>query len=222
MSSAIVQFLKPTKRKIVYAFVTSLLWNLFILAKVYFPAPSEFHYIGTPFSTLLWILFESLFYYPFACSLVTIYDYKNEGVTKLFEKKYLLSLVIVCLVIFNPIGIRYLLVYSLAFILPSIATWNTWSCGAYVVEIIPGSPAESSIKIGDTLIKINDRIIHNASDFIDAMNTTKAGEQISVYMLGGSSFTVHLVQSPTNQTKGFLGVRVRDVVVTAPKNPCKP
>lgn len=224
MPSTLFQFLKPNKRKIIYSLITSILWNISILIvpsllEFFSPSvpPTKIILLGTPFSIFLGILLESILYYPFACSLTTIYDfYKKEGISKLFEKKYLLSLVLVCLIVFNPIGYLYIL-SLLTYITPS----NTWSCGAYVVEIIPGSPAESSVKMGEAIIKINDRMIHNASDFIDVMNTTKAGEQIDVYLLGGSSFTVNLAQSPTNQTKGFLGVRVRDAVVTAAKNPCK-
>lgn len=224
MSSIIVQFLKPSKGKIICAITLPVLWSLLFLGITYiqqFLIPTSLKNIilvRDPFSIFLWILLESFMYYPFACSLVTIYDfYKKKELSKLFENKYLLLLVIIGLIIFNPIG--YVLFF---FFIASITPTNEWSCGAYALEIIPGSPAESHIKIGETIIKINERIIHNASDFTDVMNTTKAGEQIDVYLLGGSSFTAHLAQLSSNQTRGFLGVRVRDAVVTATKNPCKP
>lgn len=67
-------------------------------------------------------------------------------------------------------------------------------------EIVLNSPAESRIKIGDTIIKINERIIFNTSDFMDIMNTTKPGVRFMfICLVGPHSLYTLLSRQRINQ-----------------------
>ena len=108
------EFLKPDKKKITIALVMPALhWfvlNLFVqyvsslstgtqFQILYYPP--EMYLVG---SLLLMVL--SPLYYPFACSIVVLWDYKRYKLKLTRKMKILIAL---GFVIFNPISVRWMI-----------------------------------------------------------------------------------------------------------------
>lgn len=90
---------------------------------------------------------------------------------------------------FNPI-------MSIAFNPPS---------GAFIYEIVPGTPAADSLQVGDVIIGLNDTTIQTWLDVNYFMDTTESNSTLIIHTLDGSH-TVTLGQSELNASKGRIGI----------------
>jgi len=106
-------FFQPTKEKVGVALITSFLYTA---ARTFLPVifSGNRNNIGlfTPLTWIFNVLFLGILVYPFACSLVTLYN--NRGNLSEMDNKIL---VIIGLLVFNPVIIEAILLYVLVFIL---------------------------------------------------------------------------------------------------------
>lgn len=90
--------------------------------------------------------------------------------------------------------------------------------GLYVLNIFDGSPAEENgIKKGSIIYKI-DGVIANKQNFLSFMNSTKAGDEVKIYLYYNGRFINKsiILANKYNFTgeekgKGFLGVEVGEI-----------
>lgn len=85
--------------------------------------------------------------------------------------------------------------------------------GVYVLSVVPGMPADSKLKVGDRVTKINGKAFHSSQEFIKSVSGLKAGEKISLtYERDTQSNTVNLaVQAfPEDPKKVGVGIALVD------------
>jgi PDZ domain-containing protein len=81
--------------------------------------------------------------------------------------------------------------------------------GIYVLHIVPGMPAEGKLKPGDRIVKIDGKSFESMRQFIDYVNTKKAGEKVSVtYERKGHKETASLEVAPFPKNKKKIGIGI--------------
>ncbi len=124
MRRKLVEFLIPDKRKLVLTFLLPMFW--FIIISIFHVVynvlrPPEGTVILIPginlgVVPLLSYIVITIFLYPSACSMVTLFDaYKDRRLTDIFRDKGLLLLIIIGIIMFNPI--TWMLLFILILIL---------------------------------------------------------------------------------------------------------
>ncbi len=81
--------------------------------------------------------------------------------------------------------------------------------GIYVMDTLEGYPAAGVLKADDIIISLNNTSTLTLTEFKAFMDTTKPGDVINVRVIRGGKvleLTLKLAASPSNATKGFLGV----------------
>lgn len=72
--------------------------------------------------------------------------------------------------------------------------------GAQVVEIVRGSPAEKAgLKVGDVVVKLNDRVIADADELVAAIRTRAPGEDVTLKLSNDRSLQITLGEQPAGQ-----------------------
>jgi len=111
---SVKEFLKPERRKIGIVIAVSFLYFIFYavygyIKCVYFTPNCViiYEYFLTYILSLLLSFILAPLYYPFACSIVVLWDYKKSKIN--FEKKTA-WLVAIGILLFNPLSIRALII----------------------------------------------------------------------------------------------------------------
>ncbi|TFG09990.1 PDZ domain-containing protein [Candidatus Thorarchaeota archaeon] len=77
--------------------------------------------------------------------------------------------------------------------------------GAYVYDIVPGSPAAQALEVGDVIVGLNDTDIDRWAEVSQFMIDAPAGSQLTIHTLEGTE-TIILAASEGNSSMGYIGV----------------
>ncbi|RDE14830.1 MAG: hypothetical protein C4K49_06955 [Candidatus Thorarchaeota archaeon] len=77
--------------------------------------------------------------------------------------------------------------------------------GAYVYDMVSNGPAAGTLQIGDVVVGLNDTTIDRWADVSIFMNDTLAHSNLTIDTLRGN-FTITLGASPSNASKGYIGI----------------
>ncbi len=220
-----MEFLKPNKRKLVLTLLLPMFWLLVgaLILKIYLLVQPLLYSealivisdkrgidnlsVVVYFIKVLAYLFESLLNYPFACSIVLLYDYyqKNKlGILR--HDKTLLLLIVTGILVFNSISLE--IIARLIFI-GSISLFQP-QYGLKVVEVYPDSPVLESNRLreGDTITRINNVLVENVDQAIEISN--KLGVDDSIWLDHDGHQTEYWLIAHENFNRGYLGIKVRD------------
>ncbi len=87
--------------------------------------------------------------------------------------------------------------------------------GAYVAGVIPGTPADGKLKVGDVIYAVNGRSVSTAEAFVAAFSKLKPGQTVQLMLLRSTGTTqssvsktvaVTLGASSVNRAKALLGI----------------
>lgn len=213
---AIKEFLKPNRIKILLTLTIPFIWFLVILILSYLG-----DFIKQEITTgivvpnplqVLGLLFSSFVYYPFSCSLITLFDFFRKGKLKtLVKNRFLFGIIISGMLIFNPVSIAMASIF-IYYSISSLAPMQP--CGVYVSGVWPDSAAEGLLKEGDVIVEVNDQTVRNVTDFSRIIEGTKPNDEMRIQKLDGGFFMTHLGSPPPNLNTmhGFLGINASDAV----------
>ncbi len=213
----LVEFLAPSKFKISVALLLPAFWAvaMFLAGKIYLGLFKIEAFPVTPFykfellPILLFIigyLVQSLLYYPFACSIIAIFDsYRKDELRLLKKDKVLVTLILLGLA-FNPVALIIIL-YTPFLAINAIRPPE----GVYVLEVLPDSPIGDRGKwlVGKIIVEVNGNKIRNIDDMLEFLDEFEPGEWLRIRTRGGSSGAVNPSKHPSLE-RAYLGIRVRD------------
>jgi len=208
MREKLVEFLKPDKRKIIITLILPSSWMIVRLFSSNILGFEGAVMIKLPLTThVINYLFESLIFYPFACSLAVLFEYYKKREMKYLKKdKGMLALVSLGILIFNPVVIPILALspYLLSY-------WMKAPHGLYVMDIIPDSPAtgRGEWMQGRTIIALDNAEITEVGDAIEILDKSRSGDWLKITTSDGSSGSVRLGSHP-KETRAYIGIKVRD------------
>ena len=87
--------------------------------------------------------------------------------------------------------------------------------GAYVVAVVPGTPADGKLQAGDIIAAVNGNLTPTISKFQKVFSTLKSGQTVSLEVLrqvGGTrnplvkNISVELAKDPQQKSKPLLGI----------------
>ncbi len=78
--------------------------------------------------------------------------------------------------------------------------------GAYVYDIVPGSPASNALQVGDVIIGLNDTEIQNWANVSTFMIDAPAGSNLTIVTLNRGSVTITLAPHAQNESRGYIGI----------------
>ena len=164
----ILEFFKPTKRKIVISIAVSIIFYFIsALLKFAFQLISPVNYIGPGYSLgfvlldIFGILIYAIYQYPLSCFI----SYLIDGGKKSINLKNIVIFIFL-LAIFNPTTPLLLLL-----ILSVILTTSPGNCGVFVNGTIPGSLAENAGIQNETILQINGRTTHHAGQIGEILSS---------------------------------------------------
>jgi len=208
------ELLKPSKGRIATSLALPYAWaGLLVLYSIsqnfLLPAPSSIPIFV--FYFIVSFLIDSLFYYPFVCSISVLYtSYKKKQFKKLTSDKKILMVMILSIIILNPIILKIisnLLYYSIF-----ISSVNQSFCGILVKTVLPDSPAsKAGIIPGSIIYKVNGTLIDNPEIIQNMYTNYKVGQVLEFWIYYGNgtygNVDVTLGTPPSNlPVKGFLGI----------------
>src|SRR3954470_7984738 len=85
--------------------------------------------------------------------------------------------------------------------------------GIYVVQVVPGMPAEGKLQTGDRIFKVDGPNFPSSEKFIDYVSKKQAGDQITLTYLRNkktSTVTVNLQRFKEDSTKIGIGISLVD------------
>jgi PDZ domain-containing protein len=91
--------------------------------------------------------------------------------------------------------------------------------GIYVMEVLPGMPADGALKPGDRIFKVDGHSFPSSKDFIDYVEKKRAGDQVTfTYLRNKSEKTVTLKLKPFKDAPKKVGIGIslvddKDIVV---------
>lgn len=81
--------------------------------------------------------------------------------------------------------------------------------GTEITSVVPQSPAEGVLESGMVIQEINGMPTNNLSNYLKALNTTKIGDQLT-FKTDRGIFTLNTIQSPTNASRSYIGIRTKE------------
>ncbi len=78
--------------------------------------------------------------------------------------------------------------------------------GAYIYDVVPGSPAASALQVGDVIVGLNDTAIRNWNDVSHFMVNAPAGSQLTIVTLNRGNITITLAPHELNASRGYIGI----------------
>ena len=99
--------------------------------------------------------------------------------------------------------------------------------GAFVIQIVEGSPAEDSLQLGDLIVEVNNEQVRSSEDLGNLIQAKRPGDTVEIsFLRSSSSFggsgadedavsiteSVTLSEHPQRQGSGFLGVVIETPV----------
>jgi len=149
MKEKLKEFLKPDKKKIAIAVLVPYIWN-FILYLIAFTISLRESVIGlSTFEKFLvslvgkadiFLVSSIVFYYPFACAIVILYEKRFKG---LQEDKELYRLVKIGLLVLNPLSLEILLRTFLLILFFRGYEKTAPQNGLTILEVYPNSTANT-------------------------------------------------------------------------------
>jgi hypothetical protein len=215
MNSELKEFLKPDRYKV----IVSLLLPYFFIGV----AIRSFLAFGIGV-----FLIESIFVYPFICSLFAIVRaFRERKIRKTFSSKTNLLLIVVGLIFFNPLNA--ILYFNMLYLFVISAFYYPPMPMVEIVSIAPDSPfIESGLKPGYKIYTVETynsawvRIdkttrkeeiknyrkfrIHNTSEYFASLNNAAIGERIKQTTINGDKYTITKTQNITD-----WGIDVKDI-----------
>lgn len=86
--------------------------------------------------------------------------------------------------------------------------------GIKVVEVEKGTPAYGALSQGDMIMSINGKSVYNLTEFKEAIDSLKPGEEIGILLKNGTTVNLTTISSSENSTKGRIGIKtVPDIKV---------
>ncbi len=234
MLKRVLEFLKPDKKRVVLALLVPYLERFFyyfiswiiLLFQEGVSMPPLTDFIPSLLGRSIYLLVESVIYYPFACSVVVLFNYyRGEGIRELRVNRRLFTYVVIGLLVFNPFSVNLALVIGEMAAYRYYYTRPTPFIGLKVVEVQPSSAAEKmGIEKGLIISKIGysrrERVegkwrvteirkvnpsIEDAKEVLGYIDRADPKDQIVINTFGGLGHYIGHMESET------LGIRVRDV-----------
>ncbi len=78
--------------------------------------------------------------------------------------------------------------------------------GAYIYDIVPGSPASQALEVGDVIIGLNGTEISSWMDVSLFMYNTTSGSTVVITTLDHGNITLTLAPNNANATRGYIGI----------------
>lgn len=86
--------------------------------------------------------------------------------------------------------------------------------GIKVVDVERGTPAYGALSQGDMITSINGKSVYNLTEFKEAIDSLKPGEEIGILLKNGTTVNLTTIASSENSTKGRIGIKtVPDIKV---------
>ena len=87
--------------------------------------------------------------------------------------------------------------------------------GMEVTSVIPSSPSDGVLSNGMIIQGVNNHSVTNYSSYVEVMNTTRIGDNISITTDKGT-FNVISITNPNNSSKSYIGVRSQEHKIVTP------
>ncbi len=88
--------------------------------------------------------------------------------------------------------------------------------GMEVTSVIPSSPSDGVLSNGMIIQGVNNHSVTNYSSYVEVMNTTRIGDNISITTDKGT-FNVISTTNPNNSSKSYIGVRSQEHKIVTPE-----
>ena len=209
MTHAIIELLRPDRKKVISALAFPGLIELSGYLWLYLFVPPEAEIVALPRPPLITIVVSYLLgaaiYYPFVCSVVVLLEYRwgRKEIPAGLKK-----LAVIGIILLNPLSLR--IIVFLPFIILSLLKPAQ---GLYVEEVISGFGIRESNKWleGRTIYMLNETEVKTIDDARKFLAYANEGDLVVITTRDASIISARLKNCESlNIDKPCIGIKVKD------------
>lgn len=220
----LTEFLRPTKSKIILALLIPYIYLAIVVTREYIistmtNSPASSLVVPASLFLIAGSLLESVITYPFACSLVVLFNKarsKTLGDFKSDRKGMLM--VSLSILILNPLSLNLILA---ALILTSFSLQAGLPCGVLVAGVYKDSPAEiAGLQENEIILAFDGENTRDHSRLLELLSRKKPGDMVKVITDKGE----HELELGTNPDTGgpYIGGIFTDNYCDCGNGMCEP